>query len=342
VARGQYLRILSDLFADQAAHAMVPDLLRLCASWRPDVLIRNDYEFGSCIAAGRIGLPLATIGMALRMPPALWRAVLARPLGYLRQRWGLAGAPTPDWTAGALCLSVVPPSYQTDDVPAATPTVAVHLPPFDADTDQTEPVTWPGMPARPRIYVTLGTVFNRDPQTLRLVIDALVDVPAAIVLTLGSGAARASVYVENLPPHIRVARYVPQSALLADGCDLVITVGGFSTVMGALRHGVPVLVLPTGADHYANAIRCQELGLGRALDRHALDPADAVKPSTLAPLTVESLRRTIADLLGDHATKARVAAMRTEMVSLPGEAYALKALIALGERTTAGHGHGLR
>ena len=76
------------------ARATVPDLLALAARWRPDLFVREDIEFGACLAAELLGLPHAAAG-------ALWfrpQAPLAPPLDALRRELGL----TPDPAGGAV------------------------------------------------------------------------------------------------------------------------------------------------------------------------------------------------------------------------------------------------
>ena len=67
-----------------------------------------------------------------------------------------------------------------------------------------------------------------------------------------------------LPAHIHIERYIPQT-LLAPYCDVVITAGGFGTIMSALQDGLPLVLVPVGADQPLNARRCAVIGVGRAI-----------------------------------------------------------------------------
>src|ERR1700712_3523249 len=58
---------------------------------------------------------------------------------------------------------------------------------------------------------------------------------------------------------------IPQ-ALLLPRCALVVSHGGSGSVIGALAFGVPLLILPMGADQPLNGDRCQALGVGSVLD----------------------------------------------------------------------------
>jgi UDP:flavonoid glycosyltransferase YjiC (YdhE family) len=52
-------------------------------------------------------------------------------------------------------------------------------------------------------------------------------------------------------------------------CTAVVTHGGLGTVLHALAHGVPMLLLPLGRDQHANAARVASLGAGIVLDARA-------------------------------------------------------------------------
>src|SRR5207244_9264681 len=55
-----------------------------------------------------------------------------------------------------------------------------------------------------------------------------------------------------LPDNVHVDNYVPQSLVLAH-CAAVVCHGGSGTTLAALAAGLPLLILPQGADQYINA-----------------------------------------------------------------------------------------
>ena len=71
---------------------------------------------------------------------------------------------------------------------------------------------------------------------------------------------------------MRVEQFVPQHEVLGH-CDAVVCHGGSGTLIAALSLGVPVVVLPMGADQPDNADRCEELGVGIVLDALTAEPA---------------------------------------------------------------------
>src|SRR5205823_2473797 len=89
------------------------------------------------------------------------------------------------------------------------------------------------------------------------------------------------------PAHVRVERYVPQS-LLFPACDLVVTHGGYNTIMAALTHGLPLVLVPISADQPFQAQRCAEIGVGRVVPSRELT-AEALRvavPVTVPPSVI--------------------------------------------------------
>ena len=60
-----------------------------------------------------------------------------------------------------------------------------------------------------------------------------------------------------------VERYVPQADVLPL-CDVAVGHGGSGSTLGALAHGLPMLLLPHGADQFENAQACAALGVARS------------------------------------------------------------------------------
>ena len=48
-------------FAGRIARARADAILALSADWSPDILVRDEIDFGAAVAAERLGLPYATI-----------------------------------------------------------------------------------------------------------------------------------------------------------------------------------------------------------------------------------------------------------------------------------------
>ncbi len=82
--------------------------------------------------------------------------------------------------------------------------------------------------------------------------------------------------------------------------------------MGALAHGLPLVLIPMGADQPLNAARCADLGVARVLD--------AIKA------TPETVREAVSTVLGDSTYRRAAERLRDEIAALPGPAHAIPLL----------------
>jgi MGT family glycosyltransferase len=162
--------------------------------------------------------------------------------------------------------------------------------------------------------VTLGSVFNTQSGDLfERLLDGLAELPAQVVVTVGRTIDPASFGPQ--PEHIRVERFIPQETLLPT-CDVVVSHGGSGSVMGALAHGVPAVLLPLGADQSHNAERSVELGTARSLDA--------------ATATPHELRDAVADVLVDGSYRANAQRIQAEIDALPDPEQTVPLLKRLG------------
>jgi MGT family glycosyltransferase len=113
------------------------------------------------------------------------------------------------------------------------------------------------------------------------------------------------------PPNVRVERRVPHGFLLPR-CDLVVTHGGFGTIMGCLAAAVPMVVIPVQGDQPRNARRCADLGVGRV-----------VGPEERAP---EAIRAAVRAVLVDQSYRENAARQRNALASLPDIDHAVRLL----------------
>ena len=174
------------------------------------------------------------------------------------------------------------------------------------------------LPDRPLIYLTLGTVYNRDLSVFATVLEGLRDEPVSVVVTIGPNNEPSALGPQ--PANIAVHRYVPQAALLPH-CSAAVIHGGAGTMLGALAAGLPLLCLPQGADQYGNADRVVAAGAGLALVRDELAP-QAVRAATRAVLDEPGYRlaaRRIADEIAAMPTPAEALTAITRLLDRPGQ-----------------------
>ncbi len=296
-----------EVFAGLRPRYLIPDLLALAAIWPPDLLVREESEYGGCIAAECLGLPHAAIGIAAagdHLPPDL----ITAPLNAHRAAHALPPDPDLAMLHRYLTLRPFPPGFQDPALTVAPTTHYLRPTPADRSGPEGLPPWLAALPNQPVVYVGLGTVFN-DPAVFRAVIAGLRDEALTLVVTVGRDQDPAAYGPQ--PPNVHIARYIPLSLLLPR-CTLAVTHGGSGTVMAALTHGLPLVVIPLSADQPVNAARCAALGLGAV-----------IAPANLTP---EAAREAVQAVLSDPAYRAAAGRMRAEIAALPGPEHAVALL----------------
>ncbi|MFB9688349.1 glycosyltransferase [Amycolatopsis plumensis] len=170
------------------------------------------------------GVPEVAVAARRAGIPSLWH-------GFGRMFPAGIGLTRPD---GGVHLDICPPSLQDADF-LATERIPVRPVPF------AEPGDFRG----PLIYLTLGTAFGTL-EVLETAIEGLATLGTHVVVATGG------VPLGPQPAHVTARAWVPQAAAISRA-ELVVHHGGSGTTLGALAAGVPQLVLPQGADQFANA-----------------------------------------------------------------------------------------
>ncbi|MCP4004699.1 MAG: glycosyltransferase [bacterium] len=298
-------RDLRERFARRAAGYRVPLTVELCREWQPDVLVCDETDFGAMVAAECLGLVFATV-LVIATGSFVRAQVVGVPLDELRAEHGLPPDPELAMLGRYLVLSPFPPGYRD---PACPLPVTAHSirPSRPGPVTGSAPQSSSLRPGAPTVYFTLGTVFNTECGDLfARVLAGLRDLPINLIATLGPGID-VQEFVPQ-PANIRIENYIPQWSLLPH-CDLVVCHGGSGSVMGALAHGLPSLLIPLGADQAENADRCVGLGVGQVLDALRVTP--------------ESVRLAVETLLGTPSYRRRAQRLRDEIAALPGPDYAI-------------------
>ena len=301
---------------------MLPGLLAACRAWAPDLVVREALEFAGSLVAESLCLPHASVEVGAFWPAPRIGAFVGDRLGRLRAALGLPPDPDLAMLYRHLHLSFVPPGYQDPSQPLPPTAHVLRTVAFDRSGDEALPDWVDRLPDRPTVYATLGTVFNDVPDLFRAIIAGLRELPLSLIVTVGRDGDPAAFGPQ--PANVRIERYIPQS-LLFPRCEAVVCHGGWNTVLGALAHGLPLVLLPLDADQPENAERCARLGVGRVLGPAARTP--------------EAIRAAIRAVLDDPDYRANAARLRDEMAALPGPEHAvtlLEQLARQGRRAQAG------
>jgi UDP:flavonoid glycosyltransferase YjiC (YdhE family) len=288
------------------ASAHLRDLLPIIGRWRPDVLVHDESELAGSLAAALAGIPWVTHGLGIHRSRS--------DLGQAFWREHGRGLVTAQGMDRHLYLDLCPPGLATAlarDFAESHPLQPVG---FDDPTGQPLPA-WVGELRRcSTVYVTLGTVYNAAPEVFTTVLDALRNEPLDIVVTLGSDGDPAAFGPQ--PPNVHIERYLAQTRLLP-ACDVVVTHGGMGTVFGALRNGLPLVILPQGAPSQTRgADACVAAGVGRRL--------------LAQELTAASLRRDVTALLENSAYRTNANRLRCEIEAMPTPEAAANVIERLG------------
>lgn len=119
---------------------------------------------------------------------------------------------------------------------------------------------WPANDTRPLLAVGFSTTYQAHEGVIQSVVDAAATLPVRSLVTLGQIAPSAV----RAPENTTLVASAPHEALMREAA-VVVTHGGHGTVMRALKHQRPMLIIPHGRDQNENAIRVTERGAGLCL-----------------------------------------------------------------------------
>ena len=131
-----------------------------------------------------------------------------------------------------------------------------------------------GEPGEPWVLCTLSSLAQDDLPIARTAIDALSHAGSRrrLVVTVGPShtvdeldRARAL----EAGSRVFAEQYIPHTAVL-ERAQLLISHAGHGSVMKALRHGVPMVLVPWSRDQFGVAARAESMGAARVIPKEAL------------------------------------------------------------------------
>ncbi|SDW38555.1 glycosyltransferase, MGT family [Amycolatopsis xylanica] len=288
-------RIGAVMFSRVMAPEKLPALTAIADDFAPDVILHPPVDLAAPLLAARRGIPSITYGTGLLLEPELVSA-MARWVAPLWTDSGLS----PDTHAGLYrhrYLNPVPASLQPDLGPASACASQIR-PAVPGSTDDLPP--WASqLGDRPVIYVSLGTIpiFNQ-PSFFAPILEALDDVD--VIVTIGHTATVDS--LGPLPPNIHAENWLSLAAVLPR-CDAVVCHSGAGTTLAALSSGLPLVLLPRGADQFPTAAACERAGA-----------AQVITPDRL---TADAVRHAVATVLKDDSYRSAARGLQTEINAMP-------------------------
>jgi zeaxanthin glucosyltransferase len=198
---------------------------------------------------------------------------LGKPLVTLINRYRLNWGLTP--------YQRTPDSYSTlvqiSQQPAEFEYPRTQLPPYFHFTGpfhnatQRSPIEFPfnRLTGKPLIYVSMGSILNRQTEIFDLIAPACHDLPVQLVISLGNNISQE---LRSLPENSIVVPYAPQLEILKRA-TLMITHGGMNTTLECLTQGVPMVAIPITNDQPGVAARIAWSGAGICLPLKKLTTA---------------------------------------------------------------------
>lgn len=268
--------------------AKVPYLTVTNAYWSPYAEIK--YPVPEIPLAAVAGVSVAQRLFDLARP--LVFAIHAIPMNRLRKRFGLPYLP---WDLRHAYTHADYTLYA--DVPDLVPTRGLpdnhkFLGPILWSPENPLPHWWHTLAEdKPIVYVTLGSSGRSD--LLPSALESLASLPVSVI-----AATAGRVRLENIPPNVHCADYLPGTAAAARAA-LVICNGGSPTSYQALAAGVPVLGIAGNLDQYLNMSLIQAAGAGTLV--------------RAGQATVTAIRRAAEAILGAPEAKAKAEGLQASI-----------------------------
>ena len=238
-----------------------------------------------------------------------WQGIMSK-LADLRKAAGFAPLPDMQSLWKAQTRMIVTSVAALDDTPLPGWDHVTHVGPVLDNETPAQPIDlpWAADDATPLVLVSYTTTEFQDPTKVQTALDGLADLNAHVVVTTSKAIDPADL---TIPSNAHVVQYADHNAILAHA-DLCVTHGGHGTMMRALKHGVPMVVIPGFPhDQAPNAVLVEELGAGLAL------PGDA---------GAAALQQAADQILNDQSFKKRAQELAGNVQPLDGTSNAAHAL----------------
>ncbi|ANZ38074.1 glycosyltransferase [Lentzea guizhouensis] len=280
---------VAEFFAGTRVDLSADEALEVTKGFAPELVVVEACDYVGPLVAAAAGVPVATLMFGPPMPPPFTEAMDAMAQGRHEQR-GLAPADR-RWVLDTWPSSMTAQGWRKPQGWSPLRPEAFRVP---GEASEKLPV-----PGRPRVLVTFGTYFG-EPAKLSPLLRGLSEEDADVVVTLGLSTNPEEFAVDG--ERVTFVGFTPLEDLL-DGVDVVVTHGGAGTTSAALQKGVPLVVLPQGADQFFQAERVAAAGAGVAL----LPPAQ----------TPEALVDAVRGVLADAGIKQNVTTIAAEIAAMP-------------------------
>ncbi|MFK3980528.1 glycosyltransferase [Micromonospora sp. NPDC050397] len=293
--------IEAEAFAGVRPDLSADELLATARAWQPDLIVHDQYDMVAPLVAAVLDVPAALVTLGPDTPD--FTALAAPKLDERYQARGLTRRPY------RFVLDICPSGLQRDGW--VTPAGWMSLRPEAHRAPEGTPApTVAPLAAQPRILVTFGTLFT-NPVVLGPILRGLSATGAGLRATLGLTAAPEDFDVDLA--RVNFEPFVPLSELLRD-IDLVVGHGGAGTTLAALAGGIPLVLLPQGADQFIQAERAVTAGAAAQLLPGEASP-EAVVATVRKVLAEPSYRDNAEKIAGQIAAMSSPAEVAEALVA---------------------------
>ncbi|TMF89671.1 MAG: hypothetical protein E6I07_04315 [Chloroflexi bacterium] len=160
-----------------------------------------------------------------------------------------------------------------------------------------EPPPYLNEPGDPWVLVSISSQLQDDLPLAEAALAALADRPVRVLLTVGPDHDPSE--VSERPGNARIERTVPHSAVL-ERAELLISHAGHGSVMKALWHGRPMVLIPWGRDQPGVAARAQALGVADVVPR-----TEATRETLAAAVDRVSVNAEMRNTAATHSARLR-------------------------------------
>jgi MGT family glycosyltransferase len=240
--------------------AMMPGVLKAIDQFQPDLILCDQQALAGALAARLKRIPWATLATTsaavfnpiVQMPKV--KEWMIETLGQVQDRYGLERWERPDLSSELVLILSVRELIAPDEV---IPEHFHFIGPSLREETNADDFPWHLLdPARPKVYLSLGTVnAERSQKFYGKVKEAFAEQDLQMILSAPADM------LGTLPSNFVVQRFVPQLALLKK-VDAVIFHGGHNTFCETLMHGLPAVVAPIKDDQPVIAEQLVRCGAG--------------------------------------------------------------------------------
>jgi len=307
-----------EFFVDLIGMGMVEGVIRAAKATGAEAIVRGGAELGGLVAGAILDLPVASAGTG---GTKVYEPMMRPGIAHAAAEHGLDGERVAADDFEVLRIDRTPPSLELPGYEAPQNEINVRPEPFDGGGEL--PAWFHDLGERPLVYVTLGTVFNGNVPLFRLIADALADQPFEVVIALGHGTPREA--LGDVAGNIRVGGYLPQARIL-ELASAVVSHGGYNTVSASLGAGLPLFLLPMGADQPFNAERCITAGAALGVIQPQPPGPPTAAPPPFTPPDPAVIRDGTRRLLEEPAFRGAALAIAAEIAAMPPAEYAAERL----------------